>query len=93
MYVQQQKTQHFQEKKESVLGLDPLTHFKVFLGFLDFYNLTKPLNMITWTGVGLHMSVTPRSCQSHLKVTKMSNQPKRVQIVSFCSNCVCLGCL
>ena len=30
-------------KKESELGLDPPTHFRVFLGFLDFFNLTKPL--------------------------------------------------
>ena len=26
------------------LGLDPPTHFRVFLGFLDFFNLTKPLS-------------------------------------------------
>ena len=49
--------------------------------------------MGTWAGVGLHMSVTPRSSQGHLKVTTMSNQPKRVKLVSFYSNCARLGCI
>ena len=44
-HVQQQKTtqntQKNQKKKKSELGLDPPTHFQVFLGFLDFFNLTK----------------------------------------------------
>ena len=39
-----QKTQNFQKK--SGLGLDPPTHFRVFLGFLDFFNLTKPLSCV-----------------------------------------------
>ena len=37
-----QKTQYF-KKKKSELGLDPPTHFRVFLGFLDFFKLTIPL--------------------------------------------------
>ena len=31
-----QKTQTKFQKKKSELGLDPATHFRVFLGFLDF---------------------------------------------------------
>ena len=34
------------KKKKSELGLDPPTHFRVFLGFLDFFNLTKPFSEI-----------------------------------------------
>ena len=35
----------------------------------------------------------PKSCKCHVKITAMSNQPKRVKIVSFCSNYVRFGCL
>ena len=30
--------------------------------------------MVTWVGVGLHMGITPRSCQGDIKVTGKSNQ-------------------
>ena len=50
-HVQQQKTtrrtqktpQNFTKKRKSELGIDPPNHFRVFFGFLDFCNLTKPL--------------------------------------------------
>ena len=38
------KTRNFQQKK-SELRLDPPTHFRVFIGFLDFFALTKPPNI------------------------------------------------
>ena len=50
-------------------------------------------NMVTWAGMGLRMGITLRSCKGHFKVTTRSDQPKSVKIVSFCSNCVHLGCL
>ena len=34
--------------------------------------------MVTWAGVGLHMSATPRSFKGHLKVTTRSNQSSDV---------------
>ena len=37
----QKKTPSPQKKKKSELGLHAPTHFRVFLGFLDFFNLDK----------------------------------------------------
>ena len=37
------KNTQIPQKIESELGLDPPTHFRVFLGFFGFFNLTKPL--------------------------------------------------
>ena len=34
------------QKKVSEFGLDPPIHFHVFLGFFDFFNLTKPPNRV-----------------------------------------------
>ena len=45
--------------------------------------------MVTWAGVGLHMGVTPRSQQGHLKFTARSNQTKMGEnssfLLQFCS--------
>ena len=41
------KTQKINNKKESELGLDPPTNFRVFLGFFDFFKLDKTLYLIT----------------------------------------------
>ena len=40
-----QKNTNFPKKLKSEFGLDQPTHFRVFLGFLDFFNLTKPLSV------------------------------------------------
>ena len=40
-----QKTQNSPKKSKSDLGLGPPAHFRVFLGFLIFFNLTKPLSL------------------------------------------------
>ena len=42
------KPQNFKKKKYE-LGLDPPTHFRIFLGFFIFFNLTKPLNKNAYT--------------------------------------------
>ena len=47
MYNNNKKTQTI--KKKSELGLDPPTHSRVFFGFLDFFNLIKPLNVALFT--------------------------------------------
>ena len=38
-----QHKKHNISNKKSEFGLDPPTHFRVFLGFLIFFNLAKPL--------------------------------------------------
>ena len=45
----QKTTQHFQKKLYSELGLDPPTHFQVFLEFFEFFNLAKPLSVCVYT--------------------------------------------
>ena len=37
------KTQNVPPKKKSELRHDPPTHFRVFIGFLNYFNLKKPL--------------------------------------------------
>ena len=42
--TQKHKKHNISKKKlKSELGLDPPTHFRFFLGSVDFFNLTKPL--------------------------------------------------
>ena len=40
-----QNTQKYQKThtEKSELRLEPTTHFRIFLGFYDFFNLTRPL--------------------------------------------------
>ena len=47
---QDKKYKLSKKNPKSELGLDPPTHFRVFLGFSDFFNLTKPLNQ--WCPIG-----------------------------------------
>ena len=56
----------FPKRKESEMGLDPPTHFRIFLGFLDFSNLTKPLRQ----------SVLPfdQRCSPHYRLLFTSGQ-------------------
>ena len=43
-HVQKYNKTEKNTQKDSELGLDPLTHFRVFIGYLDFFDLTRTLS-------------------------------------------------
>ena len=86
------KKHNFQKKLKFVLGLDPPTHFRVFLGFLDFFNLTKPVNWprYTWGPSSVHAASTVFGslgcpCIYYLKQKKIQNGKKTALQLSHLS--------